>query len=223
MSFFCNCKSDKIPGPIKANPLNGICDKVCIEANKVIDMCMRQEVLQDVLITLDNITPANLTPPFTFISAKSIPDGATVNNLNVAEFQDGTCNSRISCDVSIPIQVYFVDSTNTQASAIATISVPRDVILHTSAPSVMPYEIRATAALISNQGTYTQDNTFTINACLTVILKVVMQVHLLVPSYGYAYIPPCVEYTQDSCEGLFDIPLYPQECGVENRCASRLK
>lgn len=223
MSFSNNCKSDKIPGPIKANPLNGICDKVCIEANKVIDMCMRQEVVQDITLTLTDITPTTAVAPFTFLSAKSVSEQANVENLAITEFQDGSCNCRISCDISIPIQVFFLDANNNQASAMASITVPKDVVLHTSAPSIMPYEIKASAAFISSQGTYSGENSFTLTGCLTTILKVVMPVHLLIPSYGYCYIPPCVEYTQDACEGLFDIPLYPQECGVESRCSSRLK
>ena len=49
-----------------------------------------------------------------------------------------------------------------------------------------------------------------LSACLTVILKVSMQVELLVPSYGYCAIPPAQEYSQEVCTGFFELPLYPQ-------------
>ena len=223
MSFCNNCKSENIPGPLKNNPLCGLCDKTCIECNKVIDMCMKQEVLQDVPILLNNITPADVVAPFTFICAKSSTSEASVTDLVVNDIMDGSCNSRVSCNVVVPIQVYFTDANGVRATATATITIPKDVILHTSAPSIIPYEIKSTAAVVSNSGTYVGNNSFNLTLCVTVILKVVMQVHLLGPSYGYCYIPPCVSFNANLCSDVFDTPLYPQECGVENRCNVHLK
>lgn len=223
MSFCNNCKSDNIPGPLKNNPLNGLCDKTCIECNKVIDMCMKQEVIQDLPVSVSNITPANLVAPFTFVGARTVTNESSVQNLTITDISDGSCNSRISCNVEIPIKVYFVDSNGVQGNGDALISVPKDVILHTAAPSIMPYEIKSTSALIANSGTYIGNNSFSLNVCVTIILKVVMQVHLLVPSYGYCYIPPCVNYNVNFCQDVFDTPLYPQECGIDPRCSSHLK
>lgn len=42
------------------------------------------------------------------------------------------------------------------------------------------------------------------------ILKIVMEVELLVPSYGYCAIPPCQNYSQEVCAGFFELPIYPQ-------------
>ena len=42
------------------------------------------------------------------------------------------------------------------------------------------------------------------------IEKIVMEVELLIPSYGYASIPPCQEYTQEVCAGFFELPMYPE-------------
>ena len=57
---------------------------------------------------------------------------------------------------------------------------------------------------------YLQEQGFTVNVCLTTILKVVAVVDVLVPSYGYTPIPPCTPYTGDEvCPGVFDLPLYP--------------
>lgn len=61
-----------------------------------------------------------------------------------------------------------------------------------------------------DQGAYTGTNQFTVDACVTIILKVVMEVELLVPSYGYSAIPPCQEYTQEVCAGFFELPVFPQ-------------
>jgi len=209
MSFSNNCKSDKVPGPIRGNGLNGICERACIQCDKVLDMCMRQETLTDLSVTMTDVVPATgLTPPYTFVSATSTSAQATISDLTVTPMGDDQCSSRVQCTV--------------RGSGSATVSVTRDVVLHTSAPSVMPYSIVASASLYSVRGTYVSDNTFTLTACLTTILKVIMQVHLLVPSYGYCYIPPCQEYNEQVCDGVFDLPLYPQECGVEPRCRCNL-
>ena len=71
MSFFCNFQSDKCPGPINGNPLNGLCEKVCIEAKKVFDACIEQRQLTDIVLNIANLTPANPTYPLTFVSARS--------------------------------------------------------------------------------------------------------------------------------------------------------
>lgn len=186
-------------------------------------MCMRQETLTDLSVTLTDIEPsAGLTAPYTFVSASAISSQATITDLIVTPLKDDNCSSRVQCTISVPMQVRFVDANGTRGVGNATISVSRDVVLHTSAPSVMPYSIVASASLYSARGTYDGENNFTLTVCLTTILKVIMQVHLLVPSYGYCYIPPCQEFNEQVCDGFFDLPLYPQECGVENRCKCNL-
>ncbi|MBQ9781751.1 MAG: hypothetical protein IJW26_01040, partial [Clostridia bacterium] len=80
-------------------------------------------------------------------------------------------------------------------------------------PSIMPYEVEAVVSVVASEGTYTSENTFTITACTTSILKIVMMVELLIPSYGYCQIPTCQEYTQEICAGFFELPLFPQNNG----------
>ena len=70
MSFFCNFNSEKCPGPIKGNPLNGLCDKTCIQVKKVFDACINQTQLSGVTLVLDNYS-STPTYPLTFISARS--------------------------------------------------------------------------------------------------------------------------------------------------------
>lgn len=217
MSFSNNCKPEKMPGPIKGNPLTGLCEKACIQVNKVFDACMKQETLQNQLITVTNIVPSTLTPPYRFISAKSSTTVVDIQNLVVSELPDSQYCARVSGSVVIPLSVVIVDSLGNQGVGSATLTIPKDVLLHIASPSVMPYEIQAIATVVAPEGTATSSDAaeFSITACTTVILKVVMQVELLVPSYGYAYIPPCQEFTQEVCDGIFDLPLYPNEYGCD--------
>ncbi len=223
MSFSNNCKSERIPGPIRGNALSGICEKTCIQAEKVFDACMSQSSMSDLQLTVTDVTPTDLTAPYKFVSAKSSSTAAQITDLTVTDIPEDSCYARVTCNVQIPVTVTFTDANGKTGTGIATVTVPKDVILHVSTPSVIPYSIQATVGFVASQGSYTADDQFTVTGCATVILKVTMPVDLLVPSYGYCYIPPCREYTQQVCEGVFDLPLYPQECGEDCRCGSRLK
>ena len=113
-------------------------------------------------------------------------------------------------DVTIPVTVAYTDANGVEGVATSSFTVTKDVILCVPAPSVMPYEVEAVVSMVSAEGTYTGAGQFTINGCSTVILKIVMEVELLVPSYGYCAIPPCQNYSQEVCAGFFELPIYPQ-------------
>ncbi len=210
MSFFCNFQSDKCPGQINGNPLNGLCEKVCVEAKKVFDACMQQSQLTNIVLDVTNITPDNLTYPLTFISAKSLTSQGVISNLLVEPLAERPNAARVKADITIPVSVAFTDANGVEGAGVSSVTVTKDVILNIPSASIMPYEVEALVSLVSTQGTYTALNQFTIDACVSIILKVVMQVELLIPSYGYAAIPPCQEYTQEVCAGFFELPMYPE-------------
>ena len=210
MSFSNNVRPDRMPGPIVGNAANGLCEKVCIEVKKVFDACIKQETLTDQVITLSGTTPADVTQPFTFQGARSSTSAGTISDLIVTPTTETPGCSRVQANVEIPLQVSFVDANGTQAVGSASLTLARDVLLRVPEPSVIPYEIVAVVNAVSAEGTYLSDGSFSITLCVTVILKVVMDVELLVPSYGYCYIPPCQEYQEEICEGFFDLPLFPR-------------
>lgn len=210
MSFFCNFQSDKCPGPINGNPLNGLCEKVCIQAKKVFDACMQQSQLTDIVLNLTNITPVSPTYPLTFISAKSTTQAGVISNLLIEPLAERPHSARVKCDITIPVSVAFTDAAGVEGAATSYVTVSKDVILNIPSASIMPYNVEAVVSLVSTQGTYTGENQFTIDCCASIILKIVMEVELLVPSYGYTTIPPCQEYTQEVCAGFFELPMYPE-------------
>lgn len=219
MSFSNNCaKPDKIPGPLRGNPVNGLCEKACIQTYKVFDACIKQETMQNVPLVMTDVTPSDLTPPYKFISAKSVVTKSEISNLTVTPTVEDPCFARVKGNVNIPLQIVFIDANGKEGMGTAVLSIPKDVMLHISAPSIMPYSIEAVGNVVCPEGVFTDNENILVSACTTVILKVIMQVELLVPSYGYCYIPPCQEYTEEVCDGVFDLPLFPQECGVESRC-----
>ncbi len=210
MSFFCNFQSDKCPGHISGNPLNGLCEKVCIQTKKVFDACMQQSQLTDIVLNISNITPSSVTYPLTFISAKSMGSQGTISNLLVEPLNERPNCARVKTDIIIPVSVAFTDANGVEGSAISSITITKDVILNIPSASIMPYNVEAVVSLVSTLGNYTGQNQFTIDACVSIILKVVMEVELLIPSYGYTAIPPCQEYTQEVCAGFFELPMYPE-------------
>ena len=210
MSFFCNFQSDKCPGQISGNPLNGLCEKVCVQAKKVFDACMQQTQLTGIVLDVTNLTPDNPTYPLTFISAKSTTSQGVISNLLIEPLAERPNSARVRTDVIIPVSVAYTDANGVEGAATSTITITKDVILNIPSASIMPYNVEALVSLVSTQGTYTGENQFTVDACVTIILKIVMDVELLIPSYGYAAIPPCQEYTQEVCAGFFELPMYPE-------------
>jgi hypothetical protein len=118
--------------------------------------------------------------------------------------------ARVKTDIIIPVSVAYTDANGVEGAAVSSITVSKDVILNIPSASIMPYRVVAVVSLVSTQGTYTNENQFVIDACVSIILKIVMDVELLIPSYGYTPIPPCQEYTQEVCAGFFELPMYPE-------------
>ena len=206
---FINSNNDRIPGIMQGNPLNGMCEKVCVQVKKVFDACMKQISLENVQVTLCDPTPDTYTEPLTFVSAKSTSSKGTISNLCIEALDERPNLSRVKADIAIPIEVSYTDADGAAGTAIGTICITEDVVLNVPQPSMIPYEVEAVVGAVSPDGTYVSDLTFNLNMCVTVILKIVTEVELLIPSYGYCFIPPCQEYTQDVCTGFFELPLFP--------------
>ncbi|MBQ9081402.1 MAG: hypothetical protein IJY26_02045, partial [Clostridia bacterium] len=203
-------QSDKCPGSITGNPLAGLNEKVCIQAEKVFDACIKQNQIENYTLTLTDSTPECPAYPLTFISARSSSSAGVITGLNIDRQHDKQC-ARVSGNAVIPLQVVYVDAAGVEGTATASINVPFDVLLFVPSTSIMTYNVTAIFSAVAPEGTFVPGgNTFSINACVTVILKVSMPVELLLPSYGYCAIPPAQEYSQEVCAGFFELPLYPQ-------------
>ena len=210
MSFYSNFQSDKCPGAISGNPLNGLTDKICIQAEKIFDACIKQNQMDSYSLTLTDLTPATVTYPLTFVSARSTTSEATVTNLVIDRQADKPC-ARVQATLTVPMEVLYTDATGVDGSATASVSMNVDVLLYVPAPSIIPYTVKAVISAVAPEGVYNAETQgFTVSVCSTVIIKISMPVEVLVPSYGYCVIPPAQEYSQEVCAGFFELPLYPQ-------------
>ena len=207
---FCNNNStpDRCPGNISGNPMNGLCEKVCIQTVKIFDACMMQTSI-DSTVALTNLSPATPTLPLTFVSGRSTSSTGTITSLTIAPIADRPGLSRVTTTVSIPIQIAYTDANGVQGTGTSSVSISLDVVMCVPTGSVITPNVAATVNMTSPRGAYVSDYTFGITSCVTVILSVQAPVNLLVPSYGYCKIPPCTEFSQDACQGVFDLPIFP--------------
>ena len=210
MSFYTDSRPGIFPGQTN-NVMNGLCERICIQATKVFDACMLQSQIENYSLTLTNFTPANPVAPLTFVSGSSVAGTATVSNLVITRFDDRPNFARVQANVNIPVTVTYTDANGTPGTATGTITINHDVVMYVPQPSLTPIDVVAFGSAVIATATYNAETGgFTISACVTVILKVVAVVDVLVPSYGYCPIPPCTPYTGDDvCPGVFDLPLFP--------------
>ena len=189
--------------------------------------CIKQGQSEGIVLNITDPVPANPTYPLTFISARSTTSAGTVAAFQIDRLPDRAGCARVQATVDIPVEVIYTDANGTEGKANAVVTVNEDVILFVPQPSVMPYEVQAVVSAVSPEGTFNaENNTFTVDMCITVILKIIINVDLLLPSYGYCVIPPAQEYTQEVCAGFFELPLYPQgntNCGCGNNCNNNCK
>ena len=211
MSFFTSNRSEFCPGPICGNPLNGLCERVCIETKKVYDSCIRQIELLGVEVALINLDPPAPAQPLTFISCANTPgEDVEITNLTIERFEETPNFARVRADITVPITVNYIDANDVPGSGETTVTISQDVILFVPQPSIVPFEVKAFANAICAGGVYLCKNAFRLDLCITLILKIVAKVELLIPTYCYCQIPPCQEFTEEICPALFNLPLYPE-------------
>lgn len=195
-------------------------EKICIQGKKVFDACMKQTTLQQVTVSVSDVNPTGPATPLKFVSCKSTTTTGIVDNLVVERLQERPKYGRVEADIVVPVEVTYIDANNVEGSGSGTVTVPVNVVMYLPEPSIIPYKIEASVSAVSPDGTYSQTQEidgvtyylFVINCCVTAILKVTMDVELIIPTYGYAVIPPCQEYTEEVCSGYFELPLYPGSC-----------
>lgn len=191
-------------------------ERVCIQTKKVFDACLKQVTSDNTLVTL-TFEPCCPVTPLKFVSGKSTTTYGIITNLKIARLPDKRQCARVECDTTIPIEIVYTDANNTLYNGIGTLKIHNDVVLFIPEASVIPYQVEAVVSTVCPEGHYSgmtvlNDDriiSFNVDACITIILKIVMDVELIIPAYGYAVIPPCVNFAAEVCSGFFDLPLYP--------------
>jgi len=217
MSFYTDNRPGIYPGRTN-NITNGLCERICLQATKVFDACMNQSEIENYSLLLTNFNPANPTTPLNFVSGNSLGSSSTISGLTITRLEDRPNFARVQATINIPVTVTYTDANNVPGTATGTIAIPQDVILYVPQPSLTPIDVISFGTAVIASATFNPTTGgFTINACVTTILKVIAVVDVLVPSYGYCLIPPCTPFTGDTiCPGVFDLPMYPTAVSPQN-------
>lgn len=233
MSFYSykNGNPSCCPGAISGSALDGLQEKVCIQVKRVYDSCLQQSQLDNQVVTISEYaqvvnncqctscgcqevqeTQPVTTPPqgnIHFESCRSSTTEATIRNLTVDRLCDRPCFARVRCIVDVPIDILFTDSRCVEYIGKGVVSVNRDVLLSIPDESIVPYTLESMASAICVSGTFIGDMKFRMTVCATIILKVLANVEILIPSYGFCPIPPCEEFAESVCDEFFSLPLFP--------------
>ncbi len=237
MSFYSykNGNPCACPGAISGSALDGLQEKVCVQVKRVYDSCLQQEQLdsKEVVITsyamvantcnngcsyactcsdtaTETVPPTSApVPPITFESCRSTSTEGTIRNLTVERLCDRPCFARVRCKIDVPIDILFADSRCQEYIGKGVITVDKDVLLSIPDESIVPYSLESMVSAICVAGRYLGNNRFCLTVCVTVVLKVLANVEILIPSYGFCPIPPCEEFADNVCDEFFSLPLFP--------------
>lgn len=211
MSFYSykNCDPTLCPGTITGDCLSGLNEKVCVQVKKVYDSCLMQTQLDDYKITVTSLAalcpgdaPPSFNPPVTFESCRSSSIQAELRNLTIDRLCDRPNFARVRADVDIPIDILFTDANCVEGIARGIVTVHRDVLLFIPEESIVPFTLDTLVSAICVSGTYIGNNQFQVTICVTIILKVIAEVEMLIPSYGFCPIPPCEEFAENVCDDI---------------------
>jgi len=145
---------------------------------------------------------------YTVTSVNSSGD-AIISDLSIVPLAGTTC-SRVSLTLTVPITVVATNSAGSQITGTSSMTFAQDIVLKVPTDGVIAPRVESTVVIVGLQNSFVSGNEVATNACVTIITKVVADVILVVPTYGYPILPPCQEYTQDVCSGVFNAPVFPR-------------
>ncbi|MEF9972455.1 MAG: hypothetical protein RSJ41_01075 [Clostridia bacterium] len=173
---------------------------------------------QDAVTNAEN-SPCPLPVPYgqwTFESCRSSTTNGAIRDLTIERLCDRPQFARVKGTVDIPIDVLFTDQRCQEWMGRATVSVVKDVLLAIPDESIVPFTLESLVSAICVSGVYRGECRFEITICITVVLKILAEVEVMIPSYGFCEVPPCEEYAENVCDEFFSLPLFPQQnckCG----------
>jgi hypothetical protein len=164
-------------------------------------------------------SPNPLPRPYgawTFESCRSSTTAGRISNLNVERLSDQPQFARIRCNVDVPLDVLFLDQRCQEWMGQTTVTVSKDILLCIPEESIIPFTLESLVSAICVSGSYIGNCAFEITVCVTVVLKVLAEVDILIPTYGFCQVPPCEEFAENVCDEFFSLPLFPKQNCPDN-------
>lgn len=154
---------------------------------------------------------------WTFVSCRSASICGRIHDLTIDRLCDRPQFARVKATVDIPIDVIFVDARCQEFIGRGKLSVVKDVLLSIPEESIVPFTVESMVSAICVSGEYIGNCKFELTICVTVALKILAEVDLMIPTFGFCEIPPCEEFAENVCDEFFSLPLFPKR-----NCANML-
>jgi hypothetical protein len=154
---------------------------------------------------------------WTFVSCRSATTCGRIHDLTIDRLCDRPQFARVKAEVDIPIDVIFVDARCQEWIGRGKLTVLKDVLLAIPEESIVPFTVESMVSAICVTGDYIGNCKFEITICVTVALKILAEVDLMIPAYGFCEIPPCEEFAENVCDEFFSLPMFPRR-----NCANML-
>ncbi|HOO22340.1 MAG TPA: hypothetical protein PKY53_01515 [Clostridia bacterium] len=182
---------------------NNVAEKTCIEVDKVFDVCMQQRSVSTTLTVAFAGDPTGAT-----ITCVKNAGPGIISNVYITPIPGSPC-SRVSYCLTVPLIVEATTNAGHKIIGTSSITFDQDLVLRVPQDGIIHPEVVARAAITGVQSTLAGCHVST-TLCVTIITKVVADVILVIPSFGYPILPPCQEYTEDVCSGMFNTPVFPR-------------
>ena len=208
-----------LPGANCQDPMVRPCTCSC-EDNRCSCTCPNGPISHQEAVENAENSPNPLPRPYgawTFESCRSSTTLGRISNLSVERLADRPQFARVRCNVDVPLDVLFLDQRCQEWMGQTTVTVAKDILLCIPEDSIIPFTLESLVSAICVSGSYMGNCTFEITVCVTVVLKVIAEVDILVPTYGFCQVPPCEEFAENVCDEFFSLPLFPQSsCAFES-------
>lgn len=180
-------------------------NKVCIEVKKVFDVCIRRLQLANVPLTV--IYSDTPTFPVVVQSIASNGEGV-VSNVAITPIPGSLC-SRVAYTLALPVSVTVTDAVGNTYVGTSTYSLTQSVQLRfPDEGALVPTQFEASSVL-TGIALSSSETTIVANICILVINKVVAEVILAIPTYGYPKLKVCADETNFLCPGFEDRNIFP--------------
>lgn len=157
------------------------CCRMVVSVKRVFDGCRLQDENVNIALSTEESIPSDAT----FVSARII--GSELTNYSISS-GGGEC-SRVVGDILTRMAVTYESGGRLfTVSARHTESV--SVRLRLPSQSIVPYNIVVESAISVGSGVVVNESVVTVSGCFLRIIKVVADVDILVPTYGYCSYPP---------------------------------
>ena len=191
-----------LPGANCQDPMVRQCSCAC-EDNRCACTCPNGPISHQEAVENAENSPNPLPRPYgawTFESCRSSTTLGRISNLNVERLADRPQFARVRCNVDVPLDVLFLDQRCQEWMGQTTITVSKDILLCIPEDSIIPFTLESLVSAICVSGSYMGDCTFEITVCVTVVLKVIAEVDIMIPTYGFCQVPPCEEFAENVCD-----------------------